>query len=154
MFEPWYATRSTASLIGLGPTPRFDNDEARGQWDAMVARAETDAPFLIWGSGVHAPAVCTNLDGSVTVATGDAVLLTVRPVETQAGRLDSETLALHICAAVNFTGNVDVSNQPPLETLLEELREHRSRQRRTEIDTWFHPTPKRKRVRRKSNGST
>lgn len=157
MYEPWYVRVSTTEVDALGDPPEGMPEEGTALWESMRAQAAQNAAVHVWGTGMWEPVICTNLSGSKVVSHPDGILLTIRSVPSEAGRIPAVAIAERITACVNFCADVDVGSLPPLSDLLNELQALRSDERRAEIASWFQPVtpaPGRKKRRRKRGETT
>jgi hypothetical protein len=121
-YEPWSATKSSLwdSPYRFGPpkwgaTPE-ELSEAIDAWQASKHKAEKDADWVIWGSKIAVPGLCKNIDGSVTVATDQAILaFSKKPIPK--GGVDHEAIAKRVVACVNACAGI---NDP--ESLIKDVR--------------------------------
>ncbi len=137
-YEPWRARKSVARALSFRTPP--DDPEARARWEADKAAAEREAPSLIWGTGVWEPADTTDLiSGKPVHFDSTGIIVTVRPVMTQHGRLDAEAFAQRIAACINYWVDVDLHQTGfnSLRALLAELRAlHAGISKSTLNDLW------------------
>lgn len=82
--EPWTGERSQTWRVAFrhGPPAMLDFDEverrqAELDFEAKKFKAEENAPWIIWGTGLSTPTICTSLLGKVSVSSDNDIILTV-----------------------------------------------------------------------------
>ena len=139
-YEPWRAKKSGAWALSFRCPPNIP--EALAAWENQKQDAERNAPWLIWGTGVWEPAEVVELMTGKRVPTDSTgLLVTVRNVQTERGRLDAEAFARRMAACVNFCEGVDLSEcaYKSLRDLIVALEEARCGVTRDIINEWWKP---------------
>ena len=110
-YEPWTATKSSLWNLPyeLGPPKWGATPEALSEsidaWEASRNKAEKDADWVIWGSKLSVPGLCKNIDGSITVATDQAIIaLSKKPYPK--GEVEHTEIAKRIVACVNACAGI------------------------------------------------
>lgn len=107
-FEPWSATKDKTWEIAFrfGP-PKVDDPVLVEKWHADRGRAEENAPWLVWGSDLWTPSICTSLGGKKTVSTSDGIILTVETIKSDRKDIPSnEAVARRIAECVTACAGI------------------------------------------------
>lgn len=102
-FEPWTA-RASRSWESSFPSdlPLIEDPEQLDRWQAARSRAERDAEWTIWGSGMFEPSACLVPGGSAVVMDDSHLIARIRrPVTSVAAGADQAAIAVRITQCVN-----------------------------------------------------
>lgn len=123
--EPWKAERSPTWKIPYrtGPVVVADVDPSDQRqsvldWEAKKAKAEQNAPWILWGSNLSTPGACTSLDGKVTVTDDMGIIAVHKRGNWAEGQPTPQEHAQRIAACVNSMADV-----PDPCAFMDEIRE-------------------------------
>jgi len=125
-YEPWVAKRSAnwdAAFRG-GPiipkgTPEDEQPAIIEAFELSKARAMQDAPWVVWGTGLHAPSICrSTLTGEPIVMDSLGIIGVSLKGYLDKGMPNQDVLAARIAECVNAMAHIA---EP--ETFIKDLRE-------------------------------
>lgn len=112
-FEPWVATKSPTWNIPyrIGP-PTFKDGTPEEQrqtvldWEAKKDKAEKSADWIVWGSKMSQPTICTSLEGQISVANDQGIIAVSRSLSLPEGSPSQAEIATRIAECVTAMAGI------------------------------------------------